>query len=48
MSKTSCLKSVTGLTNMPINSKKVSQPVTFTLLHGIGQTLTSILNPNGA
>ena len=49
MSEKSCPKSVPGLTNMLKNyTKQVSPPVTFILLHGIGQTLTSILIPNGA
>ena len=33
---------------MPKNTKQVSPPVTFILLHGIDQTLLSILSPNGA
>ena len=41
-------KSVPGLTNMPKNAKHASLPVTFLLMHGIGQTLSSILTPNGA
>ena len=48
MSEKSCPKSVPVLTNMPKNTKKVSQPVTFKLLREIGQTLSSILSPNGA
>ena len=49
MSEKSCPKSVPGLTNMLKNyTKPVSPPVTFILLHGISQTLTSILSPNGA
>ena len=48
MSQKSCPKSVPGLTNLPKNTKKVSLPVTFILLHRIGQTLSSILSPNGA
>ena len=39
----SCPKSVLGLTNIPKNTKKLRPPVTFILLHGIGQTLSSIL-----
>ena len=46
MSEKPCPKSVPGLTNMPKNTKMVSAPVTFILLHGIGQTLPSILSPN--
>ena len=48
MSEKSCPKSVPGLTNMLNNTKMVSPPVTFILLYGIGQTLSSILSPNGA
>ena len=48
MSEKSCPKSILGLTNMPKNTKKVSPPVTFILLHGIVQTLSSILSPNEA
>ena len=50
MSEKSCPKYVPGLTNMPKKKKKnVNPPVTIVLLlHGIGQTLSSILNPNGA
>ena len=48
MSEKSCHKSVPALTNMPKNANHVSAPVTFILLHGIGQTLSSILSPNGA
>ena len=48
MSEISCPKSVLGLTNMPKNTKMVSPPVTIILLHGIGQTLSSILSPNEA
>ena len=48
MSKNFCPKSVPGLTNMPKNTKQGSPPVTFILLHGIGQTLSSVLSPNGA
>ena len=47
MSQKCCPKSVPGLSNMPKNTKKVSPPVTFILLDGIGQTLFSILSPNG-
>ena len=47
MSKKSRPKSLPGLTNMPKNTKHVSPPVTFILLHGIGQTLSSVLSPNG-
>ena len=48
MSEKSCPKSVPGLINMPKNTKQVSLPVTFILLHGISQTLSSILSTNGA
>ena len=48
MSEKYCPKSVTALTNMPKNTKMVSPPVTFIFLCGIGQTLSSILSPNGA
>ena len=48
MSQKSYLKSVPGITNMPKNTKRVSPPVTFILLHGIGQTLSSVLSPNEA
>ena len=48
MSEKSYHKSVPGLTDMPKNTKHVTAPVTFILLHGIGQTLSSILSPNGA
>ena len=47
MFENSCPKSVPGLTNIPKNTKQVSPPATFTLLHGIGQSLFSILSPNG-
>ena len=43
----SCAKSVPGLTNMLKNTKKVNTRVTFMLLHRIGETLSSILSPNG-
>ena len=43
-----CAKSVPGLTNISKNTKKLSPPVTFILLQGIGQALSSILSPNGA
>ena len=49
MSEKSCPKYVPGLTIMPKKKKNVNPPVTIVLLlHGIGQTLSSILNPNGA
>ena len=48
MSEKSCPISVSGLTNMQKNPKKVSPPVTYKHLHGIGQTLSSMLSPNGA
>ena len=48
MSEKSCPKSVPGLTNIPKNTKNISPLVRFILLHGIGQTLSSILSPNGA
>ena len=48
MSEKPCPESVTGLTNLPENTKQVSPPITFILLHAIGQTLSSILSPNGA
>ena len=48
MSEKSCPKSVPGLTNMSRNTKQVSPAVAFILLHGIGQTLSSILHSNGA
>ena len=48
MSEKSCPKSVPSLTNTPKNTKQVSPPVTFVLLHGIGQILSSILSPNRA
>ena len=48
MSEKSCLKSAPGLTDMPKNTKKVSPPVIFILLHRIGQTLPSLLSLNGA
>ena len=41
-------KSVPSLTNMPKNTKQLSLPVTFILLHGIGLTLSSISSSNGA
>ena len=48
MSKNSCSKSVPGLTNMP-NRYQTGKPTrNILLLHGIGQTLSSILSPNGA
>ena len=47
MSDKSSPKSVLGLTNMPNNTKKVNPQVTFILLYGIGQTLSSILSLNG-
>ena len=46
MSKSSNPKSVPGLTNMPKSTKKVNSPVKFILLHGTGQTLSSILSSN--
>ena len=46
LSKKSCPKSVPGLTNIPKNTKKVSPLVTLIFLHGIGQTLSSILSPD--
>ena len=48
MSEKSCPKSVPGLTNMPKNTKMVSPPLTFILLYGTGQILSSILSPNEA
>ena len=39
----SCPKFVSYLTNMPKNTEEVSPLVTFILRHGIGQTLSSIL-----
>ena len=48
VSEKSCPKSVFGLTNMPKNTKKLIPPVTFIILRGISQTLSSILSPNGA
>ena len=48
MSEKSFPKSVPSLTNMPKNFKQVSLPVTFILLHGIGQILSSILIANEA
>ena len=48
VSEKSCPKSVFGSPNMPKNTKKISPPGTFIILHGIGQTLSSILSPNGA
>ena len=47
MSEKSCPKFVPGLTNMPENTKQVNPPVTFILLHAIGQTLSSMLSTNG-
>ena len=47
MSEKICPKSVSGLTNIPKNTKKVSPPLTFILLNGVVQTLSSLLNPNG-
>ena len=43
-----CPKSVLGLTNMPKNTKKVNLQVIFIPLHGVGQTLSSILSLNDA
>ena len=48
MSKNFRPKFVPGLTNMLKNTKHVRPQVTFILLHRIGQTLSSILSPNGA
>ena len=48
MSKKYYPKSVPGLINMPKNNERVSPPVTFIILHGTFQTLSSILGPNGA
>ena len=50
MSGKSCPKSipVRDLINMAKNTKKLNPPVTFILLHGNSQTLSSILSPNGA
>ena len=48
MSKKSCPKSVPDLTNMSKNIKQVNPSVAFILLHGVGQTLSLILSPNGA
>ena len=43
----SCAKSVPGLTNTLKNTKKVNTPVTFMLLHRIGEKMSSTLSPNG-
>ena len=48
MSEKSCHKSAPGLTNITKNTKKVIPPVTFIPLHGISQTLSSILSLIGA
>ena len=48
MSEKSCPKSVPGLTNNAKKYQNGNPPVTFILLYGIGQTLSSILSPNGA
>ena len=48
MSEKSCPKSVPGLTSIPKNTEQVSPPETLILMHGIGQTLSPILSPNGA
>ena len=45
MSEKSRAKVVPWLTNMSKNSKNFCPPVTFILLHGIGQKLFSILSP---
>ena len=48
MSEKTCPKSVPGLTNMP-KKRQTGKPTRNILLpHGIGQTLSSILSPNGA
>ena len=48
MSQKACPKSIPGLSNIPKNTKELSLRVAFILLHGIDQTLSSILSPNGA
>ena len=48
MSEKSCPKSVPGLTNMPKKYQTGKPTRNILLLHGIGQTLSSILSPNGA
>ena len=45
MSEKSRAKVVPWLTNMSKNTKNFCPPVTFILLHGIGQKLFSILSP---
>ena len=48
MSEKSCPKSISSLTKKATNTKQVRPPVTFILLHGVGQTLFSTLSTNGA
>ena len=48
MSEKSCLQSVPGLTNMPIQYQTGKPIRNILLLDGIGQTVSSILSPNGA
>ena len=48
MSEKSCLKSVPGLTDMPKEYQTGKPTRNILLLHGIGQTLSSILSPNEA
>ena len=48
MSEKSCPRSVLGLTNMSKKYQTGKPTINILLLHGIGQKLSSILNPNGA
>ena len=48
MSENSCPKSVPGLTNMPKNYQTGKPTRNILLLHGSGQTPSSILSPNRA
>ena len=47
MSEKSCPKSVSGLTNMPKKYQTGKPTRNILLLHEIGQTLSSMLSPNG-
>ena len=48
MSEKSCPKSALGLTNMPKKYHTGKPTRNIILVHGIGQTLSSIIGPNGA
>ena len=48
MSEKSCPKPVPGPVDVPKNTEKLNPAVTFIFLHGIDQTLSSILSQIGA